>query len=190
MKKTFLAIVLLLSFFSLQAMDRRLTFDGGLVTGFPFYGDTDIKDGKEKMMEKGGRVIIGSTADINFAVMDSLTLFAGADFLADLASCKTDYYDQLDYAFFGGLKIYPGFGGLNLSLAYALGNRSDFTRLEDEKTDSSTAWGNGMRFSVEYNFSHTNFYYLYPSIGLYWRWIPRGDFKTDHILAAYILLNF
>lgn len=172
--------------------ERRVNFDAGIATGYPFYGDKDLKylNASVQNQDGGARFVIGVLADVNIVINKNFSFFAGCDFLTDNAINKTLFFNHLDLAFFPGIKFYPDLGGLNFSFAYATGRRFDFMRtpVENEVYDPA-AWGNGFRLGVEYNFSYDSEYY-WPSVGIYYRMMPRGSYNRDHILSIYCAFNF
>lgn len=193
MKKIiFCAISLLLSSFIFAENNKIVGFDIGLCSGIPFYGSDDVIDSnKEVFDEDYKRIIIGADADISFKIGEPLKLVFGTDLLADLIWCGNDYSNHLDYDFWGGIKVYPGLFGFNFSLAYALGCRTDF--VNDEVEDSvcrSSAWGNGFRLGVEYDFLYGTSHKCMPAVGTYYRLMPRGSNDYDNIMAIYCNLSF
>ena len=53
------------------------------------------------------------------------------------------------------------------------------------KKQETKAWGNGFRIAVQYDFFEDRDYKVKPHIGAYYRCVPRGNYKTDHILSIY-----
>jgi len=118
-------------------------------------------------------------------------LECSADTLFDLSWQGKDTNNRIDYAFFGGLKIYPNIGGLNASISYALGRRTDsITNGSDDALVLSSAWGNGFRFSIEYDFLYDKTWKCAPIAGMYYRMMPRGGNYYDNIIAVYGGITF
>ncbi len=53
------------------------------------------------------------------------------------------------------------------------------------KNKQTKSWGNGFRIAVQYDFMEDRNYKVKPHIGAYYRCVPRGNYKTDHILSIY-----
>ncbi|MDE5898423.1 MAG: hypothetical protein K2H09_04070, partial [Treponemataceae bacterium] len=139
------------------AAPKRFGFDAGISTGIPIYGGGDVEAADSAV--NGGsvnRIVIGGNAGATLRLGAPLKLLAGADLLCDFVWSGGDHSNHLDYAFFGGVKIYPGIRGLAFSIAYALGRRTDFIDNETESATRSTAWGNGFRLSAEYDFLYNS----------------------------------
>lgn len=193
MKKIVCFILFVFSFgVSFAESKKIIGFDAGLCTGLPFYGSDELTKCNDRVFDKDyRRILIGTDADVSVKIGEPLKLVFGFDFLADLIWSGSDYSNHLDYAFWGGVKVYPGFGGLNGSLAYALGCRTDY--INNDVEDSicrSSAWGNGFRIGIEYDFLYGTDYKCLPAIGTYYRMMPRGNKEYDNILAVYINMSF
>lgn len=195
MKKNFAVLVFLLIFsfaFAEKSSGNKIVgFDVGLVTCIPVYGDSSSP--------YKNRVIIGSDGDISFKVGAPLKILFGYDLIGDINWDKNEHSNHLDYAFWSGIKVYPGFGGLNGTLAYALGARTDFIDEEistDEGTSKkrsvveTTAWGNGFKIGVEYDFLYNSGKKTLPALGFFYRLMPRGKNSYDNIFAFYINMGF
>ena len=120
-----------------------------------------------------------------------VSFFAGADILTDFNS-KTPYTsNHLSFDIPFGIKIYPNLAGFCLGLAYANGFRSDYFNLEESgKVNSKTSWGNGFKFLIEYNFAHSGSSPYLPTVGGYWKHMPRGNSTYDNQLCIYVCSNF
>lgn len=192
MKKIFAFLILFLSCCCFFAEEKKIIgFDAGLVTCIPVYGDTSSPF--------KNRVIIGADGDITFRLGNPLKFMVGADFISDINWDGNLHSNHIDYALWGGIKVYPGIGGLNASLAYTIGARTDFE--EDkyfyfdgiQRNDSNvemTAWGNGFRIAVEYDFLHNSSRKALPAIGMFYRFMPRGSDSYDNIFAFYANMSF
>ncbi len=191
MKKLFILIFLLISGFSLFADDSSfLINEVSLGTGVSIYSDNAESSRKSLLnSDDTKRVVAGLTYDINFNIAQQIKIFFGADSFCDFIWDKGLYYHSIDYAFFSGIKVFPNLAGLNFSIAYSLGNRSDFYNIDYQTGDknegkkASQSWGNGFRLSIQYDFMKDKLYKVRPFVGAYYRCIPRGNYHTDHILC-------
>ncbi len=186
MKKTVCAFALIFAALSLFAeKDKIVRFDLGLATGIPVYNKNDVSiDGNDS------RAIFGSLADIAFRVTEPMRIVLGSDLMCDFTWDGGNHSHHVDYAFWGGIKVYPGFGGLSTGLSYALGCRTDFVNDDETSGTSSSAWGNGFRLSIDYDFLYGTKYNCAPALGGYYRLMPRGENHWDNIFAVYITLGF
>lgn len=226
----FVGFILLVSAACAAESKRLVTFDAGLSTGIPVYGDSLLRSENALLTDGGKHAIIGTVCDINFRLSDGITFFVGNDNVFDFIwnksvnEGKTAYFHHIDSAFFPGLKIYPGLGGFNISCGYSVGTRWDFhskvtqsgapeeTPGSEEEISSedpvitpnlvksviasdgtteidSALWGNGFRIGLEYDFSYKSEQNL-PSVGLYYRFCPRGNYHWDNVFALYCVMNF
>ena len=191
MKKITCSVLLafLLTFFA-AAEEDFFSNTLGLSTGFPLYGSNTLsQDVNEIPSDK--RVIIGAFYNFNINVIKQISFFAGADILCDF-NWNADYYKHfLHTGIPVGLKIYPGLAGFSLGMAYEFGFRTDFIKyLTGEQKVLPTAWGNGFKFMIEYNFAHGTKYKHLPTIGCFWNFMPRGNYSFDNILSFYLAGNF
>lgn len=199
MKKNFAFFVFMLIFSSFFGFaekrsgprDKIIGFDVGLVTCIPVYGDTSST--------YKNRVVIGNDGDISLKIGAPLKILFGYDLIGDINWDKNEHSNHLDYAFWSGVKVYPRIGGLNGTLAYALGARTDFIdeKVFDENGDSktrsvveTTAWGNGFKIGVEYDFLYDSNRRTMPALGFFYRLMPRGNNNYDNIFAFYINMGF
>lgn len=177
---------------SIAAEENLVSFSIGLSTGVPLYGSADVSKKISTFTDKNNRMIIGGLGSVNLNIAEPVTFFAGADFLADFNWSSTQYLHVLDFDMDSGIKIYPGLGGLDVGLAYCLGYSVDYSGLRGfgEKTyRAPSPWGNGFKFLMEYNFAHDGFSKFLPTVGFYWKWIPRGNDIHDNYLCAYVTAN-
>ena len=175
--------------FELSAKSSKIVgFDIGLSSGLPVYSDSAVSDSNELVNDGDfNRVIAGGLFDFSFRLCEPLKLLLGADLLCDFIWSGSDYSNHLDYAFWSGIKAYPGIGGLNCSVAYALGRRSDFRNNDaDDSIISSSSWGNGFRLGVEYDFLYGSSRTCMPALGFYYRFMPRGNDTYDNVFSVYI----
>ena len=139
---------------TLCAEENLFSFSAGLSSGFPVYGKESVAStGTE--IEKGNRVILGIMGAVNLNPLPQVSFFLGNDILWDLTWNSSEKSNLTHVSFPLGLKVYPGFGGLNFGLAYTLGFRSDNIKISGHgEYNDITSWGNGFKFIVEYNFAH------------------------------------
>lgn len=191
MKKIFLAFLLTFSIFTFTfAEEHIVSASVGLSSGVPFYGSQEVKD-VHTSLEKGSRVILGGLFSLNLNPIKEVTFFAGTDFLCDFNNMKPYAANLLSFDVPFGIKLYPGIAGLNVGVAYAFGFRSDYYNLEETgKYNSKTYWGNGFKFLAEYNFAHDGSSIFLPTIGMYWKHMPRGENNFDNQICAYVCANF
>lgn len=182
-----LLVVTSLSASAKKPSERRLMYDAGLETSFPIYGDSGVRDLNSKIQKDGYRAVLGLITDLNLRLTDNLTFFTGADVLFDFIWKDPEYFNHMDFSVFPGFKIYPGLKGFNFSLAYSFGNRFDFFRNDPGTVAAKT--GNGFRIGCEYNGSYQNDTY-WPSVGLYYKLCPRGNYTYDNYFGMYVVMNF
>ena len=199
MKKYFFTTILLI-FSALWAFANEDTFftpEISLGTGISIYDDK-ADTSRKAILDSSDykRIVAGLTADTNLNISEPIKVIFGAEAFCDFLWIKGEYFHTVDYAFFSGIKIFPGVQGLNFSIAYTLGNRTDFFSYYDDaedvklKKNSSASWGNGFRLSVQYDFMEDRNYKVKPQVGAYYRCVPRGNYNTDHILSLYGGIRF
>lgn len=191
MKKRIIFVLLILSTLSFSFAEEHLvSFSAGISSGVPFYGSDEVKEIHENLSD-GSRVIIGGLASLNINPIKQVTFFAGADLLCDLNKQEAFTANHLSFDIPFGLKLYPGIDGLCVGVAYAFGFRADFYNLvEDEEiVKSNSPWGNGFKFLAEYNFAHEGKSSFLPTIGMYWKRMPRGNNNFDNHICAYVCMN-
>ena len=193
-KKISILFILFLTgiYFSFAQEKSLFGGDFGIATGIPVYGNTDSP--------YNHRAILGCDGDVSLHLGQPLKLLLGYDFLADFNWDGDQRANHLDYCTWLGIKVYPGVGGLNSSLSYALGARTDFISeyYIDENTGNKkkrsevekSAWGNGFRLSVEYDFHYGSSFKSLPALGFYYRMMPRGSNSYDNIFAFYANMAF
>ncbi len=189
--KKLLLIIFTLSFFQILTAENLVTASAGLLTGYPFYGSKEIKQHNE-LLTDSNRILIGTLEAINLNIVEQAAFFLGADVLCDFNWKKSHFSNHVSVDFPLGVKIYPDLGGFAVGLAYCVGVRTSFTKKSDEKMDIGfSSWGNGIKLLMEYNFSHTDSKYKYiPTLGLYWKFMPRGNNSYDNHICAYLQQNF
>ena len=191
MKRTVLIILLTMLTLSraFSEGDKFLTTEASLGTGISIY-DSSTGELRKNILSESGykRIILGLTLDTNLNISDPLKIMFGGEIFSDFLWSGSEHYNTLDYSFFTGIKIFPNKTGLNFSISYALGNRTDFFT-ESPSTDTKS-WGNGFRLAIQYDFMENKSYKVKPTAGAYYRCIPRGDYNTDHILCLYGGIRF
>jgi len=189
MKRAVVLSVLLASFFfSLSASEDLFSFSIGPQSGLVFYSDEDVKTVNSQI--NGPHFLAGAVTEVRVNPFEQASFFLSADLLCDFLKQEQNhaYYYHIDFPF--GIKIYPGLGGLCTGVAYSFGIRFDNVKApEAEPEKNTTPWGNGFKFMVEYNFAHSGKSKYYPTLGVSWKHIPRGNNTCDNIISAYITAN-
>ena len=189
MKKLFLLLILAItmSFHVFAGEDSFFTTEVSLGTGISIYDSSADELRKELLSQKDyKRIIAGLTLDTNLNISDPLKIMLGAELFSDFLWNNQKNYNTLDYSFFSGIKVFPNKTGLNLSICYALGNRTDFF----DNKNNTKSWGNGFRLAIQYDFMEARAYKVKPIAGAYYRCVPRGNYNTDHILCLYGGIRF
>ena len=183
-KKLICTFMFLLVAFSSWAVDW-FAYGGALGTALVVPGDEAIRSYSDTLHN----VVLELDATMEFIVHPSIRIAAGSILLTDFKFKDGDHYNSLDYNFYAGTRIYPGLGGLRLGVDYNLGRRTDFIDIPPVDEVKSTAWGNGFRFLLEYDFRYKKTG-LQPMIGGSWRYVPRGANTADHIFSVYFKLLY
>ena len=183
-KKLICTFMFLLVAFSSWAVDW-FAYGGALGTALVVPGDEAIRSYSDTLH----CVVLELDATMEFIVHPSIRIAAGSILLTDFKFKDGDHYNSLDYNFYAGTRIYPGLGGLRLGVDYHLGRRTDFIDIPPVDEVKSTAWGNGFRFLLEYDFRYKKTG-LQPMIGGSWRYVPRGANTADHIFSVYFKLLY
>ncbi len=189
-KKIFVFTLLLCSAHALFSQTQDFFFwywDIG--TSAVIYGDDSVNNENKLVYAKGtGRFVM--TADVGFGIDldDRVQLLTGGLILSDLAFNDSVHVNHLDYGFFTGVRVYPNLAGFNFGVDYVLGSRTDFIKLPGNTASrvTSTAWGNGYRINVGYDFSYHGSRFA-PNVEGSYRMMPRGG-SFDHYFS--IFLNF
>ena len=182
-KSLCVALFLLLSFSSWAA--DWFAYGGSFGTALVVNGDKALRESSDYMH----RVVLEFDATMEFIIHPAIRIAAGSILLTDFKFKDELSYNSLDYNFYTGARIYPGLGGLRIGVDYNLGRRTDFVDMPSVNTVKSTAWGNGFRFLLEYDFRYEKMG-LQPIIGGGWRYVPRGGDTSDHILSVYFKLLY
>jgi hypothetical protein len=191
--KRFLAAILVLAACAYGCFAEGTSsagFQFGIGSGYIFYGDSGTKNLVADMNSAGfSRFIFGGDAGIYVPFAENVQFIAETELLSDLFWKGGQHCYFFDYAFLGGLKVFPGLGGLSFSVAYALGRRSGIIDIDNrEATSSSTDWGNGFKFCTEYDMKYGTGG-IAPVIGAYWRHMPRGG-SSDNTISVYFRFVF
>lgn len=189
--KLIFAFLCLGMFFQVFANGSDMKIHFGIGTAAISYGDTETKEVVANLLaDDFTRLILSSELGVSLKLDKAIRFIAGGNIVYDsfLKGSQSAFY--LDYAFFGGLRVYPGLGGFNLGLEYNTGRRANIYNLSDYSVSESysTNWGNGFRFVAEYDFS----YYtegLAPVVGFSYRRMPRGGF-ADNFFTFYFRLAY
>lgn len=169
------------------AQDSFFSYETSVGTGISIYNETTPQTRQELLNTSDyKRIITGLSFITCLNISNPVKILAGAETFCDFLWNNGEYYNSLDYAFLTGIKVYPGLNGLNLSISYVLGNRSDFSKTQN----TSKSWGNGFKLAVQYDFMNDEDSKFKPLVGGYYRCVPRGNYSTDHILSIYGGIRF
>lgn len=189
LKLVFIGLFIILTFNGF-ANDSKVNFHWGIGTAGILYGDDSTKElTKTLTNDEFSRMILSGELGFSIKLDKSIRFVTGGNVSYDLFMKNSQNASFLDYAFFGGLRVYPNLGGFNVGLEYNIGQRANFYNLVDyEATSGLTNWGNGFRFVTEFDFS----YYtegLAPVVGLSYRRMPRGGF-ADNFFSFYFRFSY
>lgn len=188
MKKIVSSLIALFIFISSSyaVLPKKIDFSVGLSSGIPLYGSSEIKNAIDSI-ENPNRIIIGTFANANINPIKYATFSVGTELLADFCWNSDINTNLMHMDFPLGLKIYPGFGGLGLGLAYTLGFCT--VMIKDDagnKYNDVSPWGNGFKLFLEYDFSRTAKSIYFPTIGVTWNLMPRGNNNYDNLIVFYL----
>ncbi len=201
MKKK-LSICLVIFFISsfCFAKGKLFNFGVGLSSGFPIYDSGDVKTVTDYFSGAGYRIIIGTDARVEFNVIKELSFFTDTNILADFNFSKDEYFNSVDLVFSSGIIFHTGLGGLSCGIGYSFGKRFDFVKLfstTKKKLFGATDfniikndWGNGFKLFLEYDFSYNSKYKYLPTLGINWRFMPRGNNFYDNVITLYCMVRF
>lgn len=168
----------------------------GLSSGHIFYGEENIKLNKEiypLAFEDGKQILAGVNGCFTLNFTNRFGVFADAEIIGDFNWQEKNYSHHFDYSISSGIKfsLFSAIPGLTATVGYLLGSRTDliFVDVKDEITKVNCPWGNGYKFGLEFNFTRMIDSRFLPTIGCYWRHIPRGNFLSDNSLCAYAQIN-
>ena len=187
--KKFIAVIALM-------IASGFVFAGGFIstiwsagTSALFYGDPAIEDLNDNL-KKQDYLNVVATGEYGVTVqLDDKIDFVGFAYLTlEDYSKKKSAILYLDYGVSGGVRLYPGLGGIALGCEYCTGQRADVNSLGEGKAEwSTTQWGNGYRLLFEYDFSAL-LTGIAPVLGVSFRSVPRGNNYNDKNLAFYFRL--
>ena len=185
--KRLVCVIFAVICFALPLTAGELKFTWAAGSSGNIYGDSEFVSRFDSYKERGNKNIVltgelGMKLSFTDNIAFTLNTYANMDMLTNMS----DFCLFLDYGIVGGVRIYPGLGGLNFGMEYATGMRANLIVGE---TDSTSAWGNGFRFLLEYEFKNLINSFS-PSLGFAWRRMPRGNSAADHILTFYIRAPF
>ena len=133
-RKVILTILLLSVAFSSWAVEW-FAYGGSFGTGIVLNNDSSLRSYAEDMH----RVVLELDGTMEFIFHPSIRIAAGSILLTDFKFKGDEYYNSLDYSIYGGIRIYPGLGGLRLGVDYNLGRRTDFIDSNPENDVNSSA---------------------------------------------------
>lgn len=194
MKKSFAFCFLLMIFSSCFAKEKIINFAIGISSGIPIYESTVEKNINEYFYDNGTRIILGTNARVEFNILENFSLFADSDLLFDFNFNSEEHFNMLDLSFSGGIKIFPGIGGLATGIGYTLGKRFNMYELTQTTKEnlgepiSKNDWGNGFKIFVEYDFAHKSGKIL-PILGIIWKFMPRGNDFYDNTFSLYCMIK-
>ena len=160
-------------------------FEFGVGSGYVFYGSDSVRE-RNRVLSDGNQVLLNVQTGMLFRIAPQVYFCAGFDSVLDMRWQGGDHINMVDYAGVIGFHIYPGLAGLVGTVEYALGRRSDFVSVNsDDIIDDvyHTAWGNGFKFGVAYDFAYKGVGFA-PVVGASWRRMPRGG-SNDDIIAVF-----
>ena len=185
--KRFVCIIVAIFCISLASASGKFNFMWAAGSSGTIYGDSDFTTRFDRYKARGCKnIVLSGEFGIRLAFTDNIAFTFNAIVNADTLTNLSDFCLFLDYGLSSGVKIYPGLGGLNFGMEYVTGMRADLVKGE---TDTSSSWGNGFRFLLEYEFENLINKFS-PSLGFSWRRMPRGNSAADHILSFYIRAPF
>lgn len=163
----------------------RISLDGAIGTAIIIYGD----EPEFPEQENFSRFVLEADISLGFVLDPAIIFTTGAVSVADFRSKGPQYYNLIDYAFYGGVRIYPGLAGLRLEANYMLGSRTDFIQIKTDKDGKNQCvWGNGFRLLAEYDFTYGKEGFA-PIVGCGWRRMPRGD-SADNMISIYFRMSY
>lgn len=190
MKKIFsILTVLVMSLFAVCAEDLASgnKFEFGIGSGYVFYGDHEMKDHIDSIGDPSQFVLAGDCAYL-IRLNGPVYFCLGADILFDGHWNGGHHVYIWDYCGEAGFRIYPGIAGLACNVNYCLGRATEFYDLTDSEGSGSSAWGNGYKFGVVYDFSY-NSDGIAPEIGINFRHMPRGGNESDNVFCVFLRLK-
>ena len=189
----FLLFLFIIPYTKSFAIENKISFSAGVLTGVPIYNSKTIIEADNSIL-RPNKIVFGSDFYINLIIVKEATFFFGGDFFSDLLWDSKNRSNHFHFSFPLGIKIYPNIGGFNVGISYVFGFRTDSIKTsigeKNVEITSRSPWGNGFRFSAEYDFSHRSKSKYYPSLGIAWNRMPRGDNSFDNLIIFYLNSNF
>lgn len=198
-----LSIFLFLLFGSVHAeYSRWLTGQLSLGTSAIIYGDEDFRTFNKSLLASDYKRFV-FTVDVSGGIVldDHVRLQLGSILNYDSFITKSFNSIYLDYNFYTGIRVYPALSGFNFGIDYVVGRRSNIFKLPEVEVEEAealtpsaqdfgvhTSWGNGFRFSAEYDFKYDTTGFA-PIIGVSWRCMPRGT-THDNVLSVFFKILF
>lgn len=192
MKKIAIAFILILCGVFAFAQESLFNWDVALSTGIPMRS-TKIESSKSDILinDSFKRIVAGLCGDMVINITEPLKFVVGADAFCEFLWDGPNHYNSLDYSFYGGIKLFPNLGGLNLSVGYVFGAKTTFYKTKEiDNSNYSSAWGHGFRIAFEYDFFYGEESRINPIVGVYYKFMPRGQYIYDHVLSAYAGIRF
>jgi len=148
------------------------------------YGDESVEEQNDLIKAEGDtfRFVLSSDAAVGVILSPQVRILTGALISTDFCTHGDYYANRIDYGGFTGVRIYTGLAGLVSGVDYVCGRRADYLNLPNGSgsTVSRTSWGNGFRFTAEYDFNNGQKAQGWaPVISMSYRRMPRGG-SYDH----------
>ncbi len=187
--KKFIAVIVLIAASGFVFAGEFISTIWSAGTSALFYGDPDIETLNDNLKKQDYLNVVATGEFGAKAKLDDKIDFVAFTYLTlDEYSKKKSAILRLDYGISGGVRLYPGIGGITLGCEYCTGQRADVDSLGEGKAEwSATQWGNGYRLLFEYDFSAL-LTGIAPVIGVSFRSVPRGNNFSDKNLAFYFRL--
>ena len=193
----FFAVVLFPLFAKPFSADSPVRLHWSAGTSAVVYEDSSLSTFNSSLISDGFvRFVLSGDVGLSFILDNNLRFITGAAFCYDSYVKNYSYASYLDYAGFGGIRVYPGLAGFNFGVDYVTGQRANLVNIQQDDSAAAysdslnayalTSWGNGYRFTLEYDFSVDTTGYA-PVTGVSWRRVPRGG-ATDNIISIYFRL--
>ena len=192
-KKTVFLLTFLFLWEAFAFNGTPVSLQTSLYSQIPLYGSSEINNLNNNLNNADiKRVIAGSFVDFNVDLCKYIKFSTGVDVCCDFIWGGDEFFHHLNYSFFAGLKIHPFDAGINFFASYALGQRVDFKKITDAENNGAafSSWGNGFRLGIEYNILYWKEIAVYPIVGTFYEFFPRGNYLKDNIFAVYAGLQF
>lgn len=164
---------------------NRIVFNGSIGTAAAIYGNNPVPDSAADFP----RFVLEADLSAGFVLDTAVRFNVGAVSACDFRVKNGNHCNLIDYAFYGGVRLYPGLAGLCFGVDYMLGRRTDFISLPDvDDSVASAPWGNGFRFLAEYDFTSGGTGFA-PVVGCGWRHMPRGG-SSDNLISIFFRMSY